>query len=141
MAKKALHKIPDPKYLGIPNICFSLTEKDDKREKKFSRQRKLRGFDNSETWWLHGTISSFIIPRLRDFKDSTNGYPMGMTSDKWDEIIDKMIRAFELAASDKWEIGYYDSPKTKEEKIRTKNYKEYEEGIKLFSEYFLELWW
>lgn len=23
----------DPKYIGVPNICFSLTKKDDKREK------------------------------------------------------------------------------------------------------------
>jgi len=28
----------DVKYLGVPNICFSLTDKDDKREIEFIKQ-------------------------------------------------------------------------------------------------------
>ena len=50
----------DIKYLNIPNICFSLTEKDDEREEKFIKQRIERGFDDSETWGLDHTIASFI---------------------------------------------------------------------------------
>jgi hypothetical protein len=42
-------KSVDVKYLGIPNICFSLTDKNDKREKKLSKQRMVRGFDDSPT--------------------------------------------------------------------------------------------
>ena len=57
----------DPKHLGIPNICFSLTDKDDKREKKLTKQRLKRGFDDSEMWSLDSTIASFIVPRLKEF--------------------------------------------------------------------------
>ena len=42
----------DPKYLGIPNICFSLTEDTDRRESEYKEQRIQRGFDDSETWSL-----------------------------------------------------------------------------------------
>lgn len=59
--------IPDPKYLGIPNINFSLTSKDDDREPIYSDQRIRRGFDDSEMWSLCNTIASFIIPRLEYF--------------------------------------------------------------------------
>ena len=59
----------DPKYLGIPNICFSLTDKDDKREEKFIKQRLQRGFDDTETWSLRDTIADFVVPRL--LKDGT----------------------------------------------------------------------
>ena len=49
--KEALKsKTTDPKYLGVPNICFSLTSPTDDREAEYSIQRKERGFDSSETW-------------------------------------------------------------------------------------------
>jgi len=57
----------DPKYIDVPNICFSLTEKDDDREPKFAKQREERGFDDSETWSLGDTIARFIIPRLERY--------------------------------------------------------------------------
>jgi len=57
----------DPKYLKIPNICFSLLDKDDKRQKKYSQQRIKNGFDDSETWSLDLVIAQFIVPRLEKF--------------------------------------------------------------------------
>ena len=75
----------DPKYLDIPNICFSLTDKEDKREEKFRKQRLKRGFDESETWCLTTTIANFIIPRL----------------ELYDSIADKV---FERNSSDKQNI-------------------------------------
>lgn len=68
----------DPKYLGIPNIQFSLTDKDDKREKNFSKQRIERGFDDSETWSLDSTITSFILPRLKDSKKLRLDFPLNL---------------------------------------------------------------
>lgn len=53
----------DIKYLGIPNICFSLTDKNDDREKTYKQQRIEMGFDDSETWSLTDTQRrySFIL--------------------------------------------------------------------------------
>lgn len=55
----------DIKYCGVPNVCFSLTDKDDEREKLFSEQRMEMGFDDSELWSLDLSIARFIIPRLK----------------------------------------------------------------------------
>lgn len=52
---------PDINYLGIPNICFSLTDKDDPREEKFIQQRLNRVFDHSETSYMRDTIVNFTL--------------------------------------------------------------------------------
>lgn len=120
----------DIKYINVPNICFSLTDKDDDREPKYSEQRKERGFDDSETWSLRDTISNFIIPRLERFNEVNNGYPSHLTMRKWRNIIKSMIAAFKLIARDEG-IGIF----TEEEQ------KQVDKGLKLFHKYFMCLWW
>jgi hypothetical protein len=117
----------DPKSLGIPNINFSIYTDNDKREERFLKQRLERGFDESETWSLYSTISSFILPRLKEFKEVNICYPPELTPDEWNIILDKMIRAFEIAKN---------SDFMKEEESE-----EFREGFNLFSEYFFALWW
>ena len=120
----------DIKYLGIPNVCFSLTDNKDERETKFSEQRKEVGFDDTETWSLTDTISRFIIPRLKRFKAVNNGVPHGQTEESWDMILDKMVLSFELTCRDSGSRDYTD-----EERIQLN------EGLDLFRKYFFELWW
>ena len=120
----------DIKHLGIPNICFSLTDSYDDREKDFKKQRIERGFDDSETWSLTDTISNFIIPRLKRFKEIAGGVPCEMTSDEWNLILDKMVRSFELTARNEGDRIW-----SKEEE------KELDEGLDLFREWFFALWW
>lgn len=126
MAKEKI----DIKYIGVPNICFSLTEKDDNRELEYSKQRMERGFDDSETWSLTDTIGNFIIPRLKRFKEVASFIPSGVESSDWDIILDKMILSFELTVRNKGARIY-----TEEEKIQL------EEGLDLFREWFMGLWW
>jgi hypothetical protein len=125
----------DPKYLNIPNICFSLTEKDDEREQKFKRQRIERGFDDSETWALDSTIVDFILPRLTRFRDLTIAFPAGFNSlQEWKETLDCMIMAFQLIHADR-----------NGECISYNNYAEDAEivdyGLDLFRKWFFALWW
>jgi hypothetical protein len=116
----------DPKSLNIPNINFSVYS-DEKREEIFRKQRLERGFDDSETWNFYITISKFILPRLKVFKETTIAHPPELTSDQWNIILDKMIRTFEIAA---------DSDFMEEDESE-----EFREGFNLFSEYFFALWW
>ena len=113
-------------------------DKKDKRYKKYAKQLKEDGFCNCETWGLSSVIAEFVLPRLKRYKEVTNGYPSNLTEEKWNEILDKMIFAFE------WHMIEQDNPeeysKLSPEKI-TLNWKRYEEGMKLFAEYFLDLWW
>lgn len=128
--EKSTKKI-DPKYLGIPNIQFSLTDENDEREKEYSEQRIERGFDESETWSLTSTIAKFILPRLKAFKKYSNGRPMEMEYEdkEWNKILKKMIDAFSLIIEkDGWEF-------TEEESARI------DKGLKLFQKNFFNLWW
>jgi len=120
----------DIKYINVPNICFSLTNKDDDREELFSKQRIERGFDDSETWSLTDTICHFILPRLKRFKECGNGIPAILEEEEWNEILDKMILALKLTSKDKGSRIWTDEEE-----------KQVDEGLDLFREWFMALWW
>lgn len=121
------NKKPDPKYLGIPNICFSLTNIEDGREKEYKKQRIKRGFDDSELWSLDCTIADFILPRLKEFKKDYKRIVVDETHMIRD--INRMIKAFKLVSRD-------DGSQIWNEK-ETKQYKK---GIKVFAKRFGGLW-
>ncbi len=116
----------DIKYIGVPNICFSLTEFDDAREARYSKQRMKYGFDDSETWYLSSTIANFILPRLKRFWESPCTYPGYMTYEEWLDTIEKMIYSFQIIVDDDIDLH--------------EKFKEYEEGMELFCKHFLSLW-
>lgn len=125
----------DPRYIGVPNINFSLNY-DSTREDEYAKQRIERGFDNSETWSLNTTIASFVWPRLKRFKEVANGFPNCFGSmDEWYDVLDKMISAFEKYAS------YDDVTMDMEMDEINKLEAEIQEGIDLFAKYFFKLWW
>lgn len=118
-------------------------EKNDKRYKKYAKQLKKNGFCDTETWNLGYAIVEFALPRLKRFREILAGYPYGddmnggeMTQEKWSKILDKMIFAFEwaLLTGDNKDVNLPD-------KVRKENWKKYEEGMRLFSEWILNLWW
>jgi hypothetical protein len=115
----------DFKYLGIPNICFSLTDKNDERETEFIKQRLERGFDDSETWSLRDTIALFIIPRLKRYQEIANDIDENLVND-----INIFIRAMELVSRDNGSCIL-----TPEEE------KEMFDGIEKFPKIFMSLWW
>ena len=113
----------DIKKIGVPNVCFSLDEREG-----FVEQRMDRGFDDSETWSLRDTIGNFIIPRLKRFKELRQEHVM----DKNDMLnkIDLSIRAFELLVRDKGAFLL-----SFEEELA------YEKGMRAYNEIFLDLCW
>lgn len=118
----------DPKKIGIPNICFSLTDKYDSDERKitFANQRIKRGFDDSETYSLRDTIANFILPRLKRYyrlADKTI-----IIEGEFRLAIEKAIKAFELIIEDDYDFD------EKKQKLM-------EDGLALFAKYFLGLWW
>ena len=120
----------DPKYLGIPNISFSLVAPGDDREELFAAQRLERGFDSSELWSLKDTITNFILPRLKAFADDPCGYPGSFNNvGEWQTVLNKMIRSFELSNKDT-NVGL----------LTKKEHSEWNAGMKLFKKYFFCLW-
>ena len=118
----------DIKYLGIPNICFSLTKEDDEREVDFAKDRIERGFDDSETWSLRDTISNFIIPRLERYEEITRD--VLKREDHLVEGVDELLESFKLITRDN---GSQIWTKEEEEKVR--------KGLEQFPKVFLSLWW
>ena len=120
-------KQPDANYYG----CFTTLKYKDNRLEELYNQRKVRGFDDSETWSLCSTIAKFTLPRLKRFKELKFCHPCNIDEKTWDTYLDEMIYAFEYAVN-KYDI---DTEYSEEEFNRVLN------GFKLFGEYFLDLWW
>ena len=118
----------DIKYLGIPNICFSLSNKDDKREKDFKKQRIERGFDDTETWSLRDTIANFIIPRLERYEEIANNF-LQREPELINEINDFLV-AMKLVARDNGSLILTDDEE-----------KQLEKGLDVFPKIFMSLWW
>lgn len=111
-------------------------DKKDRRYRKYQRQLQQRGFSDEETWNIDNTVSAFILPRLKRFREINNGYPQGLSEKKWNQIVDKMIFAFE------WNLGQFRgiTDELTQAEIAT-GWKKYEEGLALFAKHLRDLWW
>ena len=166
--------------LGIPNVNFSIidmytdSDKDIKKLAEFKQQRIERGFDDTECWNLDSTVAKFILPRLIVFRKNTNGYPGNSeipTFEKWLEVLDKMIFAFDHIVNEekydderneKYDIDWSkvnnytkmengsvmmepkDEYKERLEKLhddKANEIQKIDEGLTLFGKYFMQLWW
>lgn len=109
-------------YFGFMHTLKS----DDNRLDYFIEQHEKDGFDNTEIWNLYITISKFILPRLKRFKEYNCSFPPSLEPEQWENILNKMINSFELICKD--------DSNTKEEFIII------DEGLDLFKKYFFDLW-
>jgi len=117
----------DIKYMGVPNICFSLLSDGDGREKEYAEQRVSRGFDDSETWDVGCTIMNFAIPRLERY--------IKIAKESLDELefitkCEKVLRSFVLLTRN-------DGLRLFNEKEKT----EVKEGLSLLPETIEGMWW
>jgi len=94
-------------------------------------QKLRRGYSDEDLWDLGNHLAEIILPRLKDFKRvNTHGYPNGLTESKWDEILNKMLYAFENTVNEPdFDFNTYDDTQ-----------KKIQEGFELFGKYFQSLW-
>lgn len=110
------------------NVNFSLAQANNPNWREYEEQRRVRGFDDTETWSLDITIAKFILPRLKVFKDVTEGYPACFGSEEaWQETLDDMIYWLERYVDEDNFLASEDERETR--------------GRKAFAEYFSSLWW
>ena len=106
------------------------------RELKYFVQRGLYGYSDSDWWGLDYYLSQWMPSALRRFKRKGHlypGYGLANTYKKWGEILEKMAQGFE--ASEKIG-GYAYKGTTRLQKLQ----KQQKEGLKLFIQYFDNLW-
>lgn len=122
---------------GIPNVNFTLIDREDERWKEYQQQRLERGFDDSELWSLDSTITSFILPRLKRFKEITCGYPSDISEQEWNDKLEKMITAFEYLENE--DLGL-DDTKSGIDRWAARE-KVINEGLELFIKHYNSLWY
>ena len=100
---------------------------EDEQYDKYKKQLDEDGFSDSELWNLDVTIAEFILPRLKRFRDYTQGWPCQRfdTFEDWQAAIDKMIESFEFVIEDDC-LG--------------DGSEQYQEGMDLFCSNFRGLW-
>ena len=66
------------------------------------KERKVNiRIDKWDTWGMDSTLALIIEPMLKQLKDTQNGHPCEIDGQsEWDEILDKMIFAFESLNND-----------------------------------------
>jgi hypothetical protein len=122
--------------LEAPLIC----DPSDQGYKKHMEELKRTGISSDETWNLDVTIAEFILPRLKLFKELTEGYPGELEKlyrkegedkavEKWNEILDEMIYSFEKI-SKRWE-----------EDISLEEQEKVNDGLEKFVSWYHHLWW
>lgn len=125
------------------------------------RQKKIRNIKYKDIYNLDSTIARFVLPRLKFFKKKTHTSPLDLTLEEWKDILDKMILSFELVLDtsepdfgelkfnkEKTDNGHWKMIKDPSSTFDTEAYmkwhidrqKTIEEGLKLFAEYFQDLW-
>lgn len=101
-----------------------------KRSLKHLWQKLSRGFSDKETWNLDVTFAEFALPRLKRFRQISKKIPADLTTEKWNEILNDIEFAFTKIVDD----DYYTLDSV-EDNTRI------EKGLKLFAEYYRNLWW
>jgi len=122
-----------------------------------SKMEAVESIPREELWDLGHTLSRYILPRLKAFRDGTPGCPGGigyekdgtkmysmrrgpdpkgqLCYEKWNGILDRMILAFEL------ELSCHDWDCEVNSKEYNANWAKVEEGLNLFAKYYNGLWW
>lgn len=96
-------------------------------------KKKKQQIKAQELWGLDVHLAKLILPKLKAFREMHRiSYPCNLKNnggfEEWNNILDKMIFAFQyVVEEDKC-------------KVYLSDYDKYEEGIKLFAEYFMDLW-
>lgn len=122
---------------------------------KFFFQRRIRGFDDSETWDLDTQFYKWIYPRLKRFTEITMAYPMSYDNCKtWQKELNKRVKQLEIILNtcefDFTDWSYIPSKELIELKKKdawksTINSTAFEYLIEDFNKWFAEnvgqLWW
>ena len=91
-------------------------------------QRVKYGFCCHEAYNLDSATIKFVLPRLKHMRANLCGYPAEMTSEEWEQILDKIIDGFEIYS------------KLYEHDLTEEDMKQFDKSISLFAKHFRDLW-
>lgn len=120
------------------------------REIKWFFQRGARGWADRDVWSLDHYLAAWLPDALHYLRESDKGYPSGICDckrdeygvekcddncigpAKWSDILTAIANGFEASKiiSENWIIRKEDSPE----------WQDFDKGMKLFHQYFFNLW-
>ena len=65
------------------------------KEIRWKYQRMKQGYSTADTWSFGHYLSNVIIGGVKELRDRNFGYPCGLDSKRWKEILNKIIKTFE----------------------------------------------
>ncbi len=110
------------------------------REIKWFFQRGKRGYAEEDCWSLDNYLISWLPQAIRELKKNIHGHPISdevKNTNDWKRILEKIARGFE--SKRKQENITWKKTKDFDSKYKELQ-KEFEEGMKLFTKYFQNLW-
>ena len=134
---------------------------------KWKYQRFQRGYADVDYWNIDSWFLNNITPMIKDLRLNHHGYPRGMTDDEWTHILLTMEKSFEIGNSKvednpyweqysniliKYDINTPEENYQPNERAIQARYWEFEKiridiarkarqnGLRLFSKYFEDLW-
>ena len=111
---------------------------------KYGFQRMFRGYDDTEVSNADLTFIDRYLKILKDFRKNHYGYPLSITNEQWDDILDEMIKHLSLMTEDNVETelkkGMPDSFEPDYKTVNEIQDKHKDEFFKLFSKWFYNLW-
>jgi len=102
-------------------------------------QRFFRGYSDVDLWNLDAFYSEIIVKSMKAFKEKTIAYPPVISFEKWQEILDDIIFAFEHEGTDWYDLELKEKNLTEAEKAEIA--KRVDRGFEYFKEYYRALWW
>ena len=109
---------------------LGVTEKNWPFNRDFKDKRYIpddTGLAESDTWDMQAPLAMIIYTYLMKFKETKRiAYPASLSPEKWEKILDDMIRGFAIII------------KGVESKTQFKKAKK---ALALFKTYYFDLWW
>lgn len=115
------------------NFC---NNKDDKRQKRWAKQRKKYGFDDRETWALDQMFIEWLYSRCMMYKE-ISPVDMEYSKIKYDGLEFTQEEAINIILSCAKDFLLYHEIPTKEDMI----YKNMKYAAHLWAELFPTMWW
>lgn len=110
--------------LGIDEQHYPFPEYKDKYDSRYIPDDT--GMSEAETWDMRFVLAMIIYSYLMKFKETKRmGYPANLTPEKWEEILDDMIKGFRSIVKGE------DSKRA---------YKRQRKALTLFKNWFWDLW-
>ena len=108
----------------------------------FKRKKKNK-IKPEELWDLDITIVEWLLPRMKAFKEQTDGYPGNITWNQWMSILDRIITGLEAYVEEyDWDDNLSTEKNLKLDAdfshIRTAKF---QEAMQLLTKHFSNLWW